>query len=192
MSELNKDFLRWEVKPVWWVRFPSELSGGQDQKSFQIYGVDRGGLDIVRNWAKINSVEQFGQGWVAKPSDMTFTIAIKEHGDSFEKMRRLDIGGVMFDVELELLRETTGVEIGDRPEEHIEDVNYVPWLNGFEKYKGCVVNRMGQTVELAEFPVREFECVFLRRTIKEAFNSYNTTELEEGNGTYPSLDELSI
>ena len=189
---LNKDFLRWEVKPIWRVYYPSELSGGQNQKRFEIFGVDRGGLDVVRNWAKINSVEEFGQGWVAKPEDLTFTIALKEHGESFEKMRRLDIGGVMFDVEVDLVRETTGLEVGDRPEEHEEDENYVPWLNGFEKFKGCVVNRMGQTVELAEFPVREFECVFLRRTIKESFNSYNTEELEEGDGTYPSLDKLSI
>ena len=155
-----KDFLRWEVKPVWTVYFPSELAGGT-QSSFTIYGVDRGSLDIARNWDKIHSVEQFNQGFVAKPEDFTFTIAIKERGDAFEKFRRLAKGGVMFDVECDLLRDTSDQPYGSRPEEHTEDASYEPWMKGFEKYKGCVVMREGQTIELATFPVREFECEFL-------------------------------
>ena len=192
MSEHNKEYLRWEVKPIWKITFPSTLIGTQEG-TFTIFGVDRGGLDIVRNWDKIHSVEQFNQGFVAKPEDFTFTIAIKERGASFEKVRRLATGGVLFDVECDLLRESDSSIYGDRPEETtlqgLED--YIPWLDGFEKYKGCIVQREGQTVELATFPVREFECEFLRHEIKASKN-FQTGTLEEGDGTYPHLDDLSL
>jgi len=191
MASVNKDFLRWEVKPVWVVYYPSELIGGE-QESFQIFGVDRGSLDISRNWDKIHSVEQFNQGWKAKPTDFTFTIAVKENGDSFEKMRRLSKGGIMFDVHCDVLRINDKI-YGDRPEEHEEDDEYTPWMTGFEKYMGCIVLREGQTVDLAEFPVREFEVGFLRHAIKQVDSGeFEAEELVEGDGRYPSLDELGI
>ena len=192
MSEHNKEYLRWEVKPIWKIIFPSTLIGTQEG-TFTIFGVDRGGLDIVRNWDKIHSVEQFNQGFVAKPEDFTFTIAIKERGSSFEKVRRLAIGGVLFDIECDLLRESDSSIYGDRPEETTQQglADYIPWLDGFEKYKGCIVQREGQTVELATFPVREFECEFLRHEIKASSN-FQTGTLEEGDGTYPHLTDLEL
>lgn len=191
--EFNKEFLRWEVKPIWKISYPSTLIGTPEE-TFTIFGVDRGGLDIVRNWDKIQSVEQFNQGFVAKPMDLTFTIAIKERGAAFEKLRRLAIGGVLFDVECDLIREEDDTTIyGDRPEETTEQglENYIPWLDGFEKYKGCIVQREGQNVELATFPVREFECEFLRHMIQKSAN-FQASTLEEGDGTYPHLDDLSL
>lgn len=187
----NKDFLRWEVKPILRVYYRSEVVGG-DQQTFEIYGLDRGDLTITRNWEKIHSVEQFNQGYVAKPTDFIITIAVKEHGAAFEKLRRLSKGGIIFDVEVDLVR-VSDQPYGDKPLEHEEDENYLPWMNGFEKFKGCIVNREGSTIELATFPVREFECQFLRHTIKESVNGvYQDIELEEGDGTYPTLADLSI
>jgi len=188
----NKEFLRWEVKPIWKVSYPSILISAPVD-TFTIFGVDRGGLDIVRNWDKIHSVEQFNQGFVAKPEDFTFTLACKERGNAFEKIRRLGIGGILFDVECDLLRETDSSIYGDRPEESaVGDIPaYIPWLDGFEVYKGCLIQREGQTIELATFPVREFECEFLRHTIKESAN-FQTGILEEGDGTYPKLENLSL
>jgi hypothetical protein len=186
----NKDFLRWEVKPIWRIYFPSSLVGG-DQSSFTIYGVDRGSLDISRNWEKIHSVEQFNQGYVVKPSDFTFTIAVKENGDAFEKLRRLGKGGQMFDVECDLLRINDQI-YGDRPEEH-DGESGTDWMRGFEKYLGCVINREGQTVDLATFPVREFEIMFLQHAIKQiGSGDFEAEELREGDGRYPQLDELGI
>ena len=187
----NKDFLRWEVKPIWKIFFPSELAGG-DQGSFTIYGVDRGSLDISRNWEKIQSVEQFNQGWIVKPTDFTFTLAVKENGDAFEKIRRLGKGGQMFDVECDLLRINDQI-YGDRGVEHSEDDTFTNWLQGFERYLGCVINREGQTVEQATFPVREFEVIFLQHAIKEIpTGEYEAIELREGDGRYPQLNELGI
>ena len=195
MAEQNfnsKDFLRWEVKPIWRVTYPSVLVSATGQKSFTIFGVDRGSLDIVRNWEKIHSVERFNQGFVPKPGDYTFTIAVKENGDSFEKMRRLGKGGIMFDVECDLLRVNDQV-YGDRPEEHTEDSTYTPWLQGFEQYLGCVINREGQTIEVATFPVREFEILFLQYAIKEiSTGEFSAGTLTEGDGRFPRLDELGI
>ena len=215
----NKEFLRWEVKPIWSIVFPSILVG-IEEGSFKIFGVDRGSLDIVRNWEKIQSVEQFNQGFVAKPEDFTFTIAVKERGASFERLRRLAIGGILFDITCGLLVETSGPAYGDRPEESGSDAiyeededgnpvldedgnpvlitpavdSYIPWMDGFEKYQGCLVQREGQTVELASFPVREFECEFLRHQImSNTDGKFNTsTILTEGDGTYPHLANLSL
>ena len=218
MSAHNKEFLRWEVKPIWKVRYPSVLVSAVADETFTIFGVDRGGLDIVRNWDKIHSVEQFNQGFVAKPEDFTFTIAIKERGSAFEKVRRLAMGGVLFDVSCSLVKEADETAIyGDRPEESgvpeipvlDDDGNpvldadgnpivtpatpaYIPWMDGFEKYNGCIVQREGQTVELATFPVREFECEFLRHQIMKSSNFNTAGSLEEGDGTYPHLADLSL
>ena len=192
MSAHNTEYLRWEVKPIWKVTFPSTLIG-TPAKTFTIFGVDRGGLDIVRNWDKIHSVEQFNQGFVAKPEDYTFTIAIKERGSSFEKVRRLSIGGILFDIECGLVREEDDSKIyGDRPEETGGVQSYDSWLDGFEKYQGCIVQREGQTVELATFPVREFECEFLRHHILTSVAFNKVASLIEGDGTHPHLADLGI
>lgn len=192
MAVSESEFLRWEVKPIWKVSYPSSLVKTSDGE-FELYGVDRGSMDISRNWEKIHSVEQFNQGFIAKPTDFTFTIAMKERGQAFEKFRRLSKAGVLFDVECNLLKKS-GLVSGDRPEENSVIENFEPWLDGMEVYRGCIVAREGQTIELAEFPVREFECEFLRHVILESLGDlYNTEkELSEGDGVYPHLDDLNL
>ncbi len=200
LEDINgKDFLRWEVKPIWRVYYPSSKIGTPED-SFTIFGVNRGALDIVRNWEKVNSVEVFNQGWVKKPSDMTFTIAVKERSESFEKLRRLSKSGAYFDIECDILRRTgaEGGTITHGSNQHDfgneEEDNFVHWLDGFEKYIGCVVNREGQTVEIATMPVREFEIVFLDHVIKESIsgNFNSDIELEEGDGSNPTLDDINL
>jgi len=193
-SPVNPDFMRWEVKPIWKISYPSTLTGS-NPTSFQIYGVDRGSMDITRNWDKIHSVEQFNQGFVAKPTDFTITIAVKEQGETFEKLRRLAKGGILFDVECDLLRDASGIPVGDRSYDRLieQGETFTPWLQGFEQFLGCVVNREGQTIEQATFPVREFEITFLRHAIKEiTTGDFAASKLMEGDGSYPGLDELNI
>lgn len=190
MSE--KDFLQWKVKPLWKIRFPSSKIGNESG-SFTIYGVDRGSLDISRNWAKIHSVEQFNQGFVEQPTDFTVTIAVKEHGDAFEKLRRLAMG-VMFDVECDVYR-IDATAIGDLETEYsgsIDVSDYVPWMKGFEKFIGCVVNREGQTIDIGAFPVREFEIIFLEHDIKKHDDFNSSGALKEGDGSYPTLSDLGL
>lgn len=195
-TPINPDFMRWEVKPVWKITYPSVLTGASEPKTFQIFGVDRGSMDISRNWEKIQSVEQFNQGFVAKPTDFTITIAVKEQGESFEKLRRLGKAGVLFDVQCDLLRDTDSSIVGDSADHRLivdGENGFIPWLKGFEKFLGCVVNREGQTVEYATFPVREFEIVFLRHAIEQITEGdFVAEELMEGDGSYPDLDDLGI
>ena len=180
MVENNNDFLRWEVKPVWIVTFKSDIIGsGAGEYSFEVLGLNRSAGDINRNWEKIHSVEQFNQGRAAKPGDYTITLAIKENGNAFEAMRRLSKGAIEFDVRCDLIQETES-DIGNTnlAGKHV-------WMKGFEKFLGCVVTRESQTIEIAEMPVREFECDALRHVIL----GYDTLkELIEGDGTYPSDD----
>jgi len=197
----EKDFLQWKVKPLWVIRFPSEkvLSTGT-QKSETIYGVDRGSLDISRNWAKIHSVERFNQGFVEQPTDFRITIAVKEHGDAFETLRRLGLGGVMFDIECDVLRKVSDEAYGDLQNEYGESYSdYIPWMKGFEVFKGCMVQREGQTIDIGAFPVREFEIEFLDHAIKKvesitgSEDEWNTGgDIKEGDGTYPTLEELGL
>lgn len=187
MSEHNKDFLTWEVKPYWKVTAPSILVGALEEE-FEIYGVERSSGEINRDWTRVHSVEQFNQGFVARPSDIRFTVAVKEHGAAFEKLRRLAKGGIIFDVVCDLIRdESTGHYVGDIEEE----AGAIPWMDGFEKFIGCVVVRETQTVEIGAFPIREFECMALRHAILESEN-YNAEELIEGDGTYPEFDDLTL
>jgi len=189
----EKDFLLWRVKPIWRIAYPSQRIGTQTDEEVIIYGVDRGGLEISRNWGKIHSVEEFNQGFVAMPQDFRITIAVKEHGDAYELLKRLGMG-VMFDIRCDILRSE-----GDLSEEYagsFESSDYVPWMKGYEEYIGCMIQREGQTVDIGAFPVREFEIEFLRRKInppdEDIPNPWNTKEIEEGAGTFPSLEELGL
>ena len=102
--------------------------------------------------------------------------------------------GQMFDIEVDVLRVNDAI-IGDLEAEYagpIAETDYTPWMKGFEKYIGCVVNREGQTIDIGAFPVREFEIIFLERHIK-ANSAFNDPQvLKEGNGTYPNLDDLGL
>lgn len=193
MSEIvnNKDFLWWEVKPFWKVSAPSVIVGTPTIE-FAIYGVERSSGEISRDWERIHSVEQFNQGYVAKPPDIRFTIAIKEHGPAFEKLRRLSKGGIIFDVTCDLIRDTEADSgyYGDNKGE-LSEANYIQWMDGFEKYIGCVVSRESQTIEIGAFPIREFECMALRHVILESEN-YNAESLVEGDGTFPDFSDLTL
>jgi len=202
LEDINsKNLMRWEVKPIWKVRYKSEKVGAPTDGEFTLFGVDRGSLDVVRNWEKINSVEQFNQGFAAKPTDFTITIAIKERTGGFEKLRRLSFGAIYFDIECDVLRKKTadgGVvthgsnQHGFGDEKESEDT-FVHWLDGFEKYIGCLVEREGQTVEIGTIPIREFEVVFLEREIMKSISGdFNTELISEGDGSFPDLDELGI
>jgi len=193
MSEIvnNKDFLWWEVKPYWKVSAPSVIVGTPTE-TFPIYGVERSSGEINRDWERIHSVEQFNQGFVAKPEDIRFTIAVKEHGPAFEKLRRLSKGGVIFDVTCDLIGDNVADEghYSDNRGE-LSDENYIQWMDGFEKYIGCVVSRESQTIEIGTFPIREFECMALRHEILESEN-YNQDSLVEGDGTFPDFNDLTL
>lgn len=184
MSENNNDFLRWEVKPVWIVSFKSEIVGsGAGSHSFEVLGLNRSAGDINRNWEKIHSVEQFNQGRAAKPSDFTITLAVKENGDAYEALRRLSKGAIEFDVRCDLISDSVG-NIKGLPHPAAKHV----WMKGFEKFIGCVVTRESQTIEIAEIPVREFECDALRHVI---LGYEDLQELVEGDGTFPSVNALA-
>ena len=196
MSEIrnNKDFLWWEVKPYWTISAPSVIVGTPTVE-FPIYGVERSSGEINRDWERIHSVEQFNQGYVAKPEDIRFTIALKEHGPAFEKLRRLAKGGIIFDVTCNLIRDDDdpSIRAGDDEGELLDD-DYVQWMDGFEKYIGCVVSRESQTIEIGTFPIREFECMALRHAILEPESgNYNSdTKLVEGDGAFPSFEDLNL
>jgi len=186
-----------KVKPVWRVLTPSSLIGTPSLTK-DLYGVDRGGLDVVRNWEKISSVEQFNQGWADHPTDYTITIAIKTKGTPFEILRRLSAGKEMFDIELDILMDSASKPVGShRPDEATAlglPTGWVPWMVGFESYLGCVVQREGRTIEIGGLPVQEFECSFLHREIRplEDYYGYTTSAIEEGDGTTPSIDLSEI
>ena len=182
MVKNNNDFLKWEVKPVWKVIVKSEITGIASEYGFEILGLNRSAGDINRNWEKVHSVEQFNQGRVAKPSDFTITIAIKENGNSFEAMRRISKGAIEFDIKCDLINDVPSH--ADSPTQNIAGSKV--WMQGFEKFIGCVVMRESETIEIAEFPVREFECDALRHEIMGIKVDETTLpSLIEGDGTYP-------
>lgn len=194
----SKNFLRWEVKPIWKIRYPSEKIGAPTE-DFTIFGVDRSSLDVNRNWEKINSVERFNQGFAAKPTDFTMTIAVKERTSEFEKLRRLAFGAIYFDIQCDILRKKTAdsgvVTHGDNQHGFgdEEETTYVQWLDGFEKYIGCLVQREGQTVEIGTIPIREFEIVFLEREIMESISGdFNDELISDGDGSFTDLEDLGI
>jgi len=190
MVKNNNDFLRWEVKPVWIVSVKSEITGIPSEYTFEILGLNRSAGDINRNWEKVHSVEQFNQGRVAKPSDFTITIALKENGNSYEAMRRISKGAIEFDIRCDLIN-----DVPSHTDSETENIagNKV-WMKGFEKFIGCVIMRESQTIEVAEFPVREFECDALRHEIMGVeVDGVSLPALIEGDGTYPmakAFDQL--
>ena len=189
MVENNNDFLRWDIKPVWVVVAKSEMTGVAAEFTFEILGLNRSAGDINRNWEKVHSVEQFNQGRVAKPSDFTITVAIKENGNSFEAMRRISKGGIEFDIRCDLINDVPS----HTDSEVVNAAGRKVWMKGFEKFIGCVVMRESQTIEIAEVPVREFECDALRHSILGYIVDETTTltELIEGDGTYDSSAALA-
>ena len=130
MVEINTDFLRWEVKPVWIVTVKSEITGIASEYEFEILGLNRSAGDISRNWEKIHSVEQFNQGRSAKPSDFTITIALKENGAAFEAMRRLSKGGIEFDIRCDIINDVPSHTDSPTVNAAGKDV----WMKGFEKF----------------------------------------------------------
>ena len=185
MVDNNNDFLKWEVKPVWKVSVKSEITGIASEYDFEILGLNRSAGDINRNWEKIHSVEQFNQGRVAKPSDFTITIAIKENGNPFEAMRRISKGAIEFDIRCDLINDVSSHV--DSPIQNIAGKSV--WMKGFEKFIGCIVMRESQTIEIAEFPVREFECDALRHQIMGIeVGGASLDALIEGDGTYPMAE----
>ena len=198
MSILKPDsgkFMQWRVKPVWKVIYPSEKIG-EKIGEFEIFGVDRTSLNLPKNLGRIHSVERYNQGFKELPSEYSITIAVKEHGEAIEKLRRLSAGLVMFDIRCDVLRKTDESVVGDLSSEYTGSFNldgYVPWLDGFEKYVGCVVNNEIQTVEIGEIPVREFEILFLERYILPSESgNYNDSTTSDGSGIYPTLEELGL
>jgi hypothetical protein len=185
MVEINTDFLRWEVKPVWIVTVKSEITGIASEFEFEILGLNRSAGDISRNWEKIHSVEQFNQGRAAKPSDFTITIALKENGNSFEAMRRISKGGIEFDIRCDLINDVASHSNSPTVNASGSKV----WMKGFERFIGCVVSRESQTIEIAEFPAREFECDALRHQIMGVdVNDESLVALTEGDGTFPATE----
>jgi len=182
MVENNNDFLRWDVKPIWKVLVKSVMTGVDVATyGFDIFGLNRSAGDISRNWEKVHSVEQFNQGRVAKPSDFTITIALKENGDSYEAMRRISKGAIEFDIVCDLLYDN-----------RINIAGKNVWMKGFEKFIGCVVSRESQTIEVAEFPVGEFECDALRHEILGiVVDGINIPDMIEGDGTYPMIEAFN-
>ena len=182
MVKNNNDFLRWDVKPVWIVSVKSEITGIAAEYEFEILGLNRSAGDISRNWEKVHSVEQFNQGRVAKPSDYTITIAIKETGNSYEAMRRISKGAIEFDIRCDLIN-----DVASHQDSEIENIAGTKvWMKGFEKFVGCIVMRESQTIEIAEFPVREFECDALRHVIFGV--DEEDLDLIEGDGTFPMTE----
>lgn len=190
MSVNDNDFMEWEVKPIFEVYYPSEMTGvdPNTQASFTVFGLERQSGEIVRNYEKIHSVEQHNQGYKKMPGDYTLTLAVKEQGDSFEKLRRLGKSGTLFDVHLNLVQ---NIESGDHRASEHEYAQY-EWMQGFEKWIGCIIQRESQTIEIGDIPIREFECDALRHAIKGApdTSDYATTESEEGDGVPPTMADL--
>jgi len=90
-------------------------------------------------------------------------------------MRRLAASKIPFDVTLNLASDPVdGNDFGNNPHEGI-------WIEGYEEFLGCRVTTERTNYNIAEFPVREFECMALRHIIKETDDFYS---MIEGDGTY--------
>jgi len=187
---LTNNFKTWDVKLIWSVTYPSTLydPGDVDEESFEIYGVDRGSMSISRPLTRINSLEQYNQGFQDGIPDIRVTIFTKESGPTFEKMRRLSATKIHFDVSLTLASDLIDTNLENNPHEGI-------WIDGYEQFLGCRVTSERTSYAQAEFPLREFECMVLRHKIMDS-NTLSTLypdeitsefdEMIEGDGTYAS------
>lgn len=177
---LSENFKTWDVKLIWLVSMPSELFTGPTEfqdESFEIYGVDRGSISISRPLTRINSLERYNQGYQHGVPDIRLTIFTKESGGSFEKLRRLATTQMPFDVSLVLATDIDNTS-EDNPQNGI-------WIDGYEEYLGCRVTNERTNYTVAEFPVREFECMALRRRLLKSEDlEANFSELIEGDGSY--------
>lgn len=181
----------WEVKPIFRVTYPSTLIGvGDGANEFTVWGVNRASGEINRNWEVIHSVERHNQGYKKMPSDLTITIAVKEQSHSFEMLRRLGKSGTMFDLEYDLLK-----NVDDNVSES-NDYSKYSWMQGFEEWKGCIITRESQTIEIGDIPIREFECIALDHTLQSPDGDqdpdglYGTVAKSEGSGVPPDMDDL--
>jgi len=153
-----------------------------DSVTFEIYGVDRASITVNRPLTRISSLERYGQGYQDGVPDIRLSIFTKESGPSFERMRRLSASKVPFDVSLILASDNTDVQLEDNPHEGI-------WIDGYEEYLGCRVTTERTNYTVAEFPVREYECMVLRRRVKESNElsdilGADFDDMIEGDGTY--------
>lgn len=184
MSEpnLTDNYKTWDVKLIWLVNLPSRLfsPGSLESVSFEIYGTDRSSLNITRPLNRINSLEQYSQGYQDGVPDIRVTIFTKESGESFEKMRRLAATKIPFDVSLNLASDVDDANLEDNPHEGI-------WIDGYEEFLGCRVTSERTNYTIAELPVREFECMALRHYIK---STDDFEALIEGDGTYETDYDL--
>jgi hypothetical protein len=177
---LSDNFKTWDVKLIWTVTMPSELftpPSGFTPETFEIFGVDRGSISISRPLTRISSLERYNQGYQHGVPDIRLTIFTKESGTSFEKLRRLSTTQMPFDVSL-VLATDMDTSSEDNAAQGI-------WIDGYEEYLGCRVTNERTNYTVAEFPVREFECMALRRRLLATEDlELNLLELMEGDGSY--------
>lgn len=179
MVDLSNNYKSWDVKLIWSITYPSELySSTVTEVSFEIYGVDRGSISITRPLTRLNSLEQYNQGYIDGIPDIRVTIFTKESGPTFETMRRLAATKIPFDVSLTLASDVDTSVLEDNPHEGI-------WIDGYEEYLGCRITSERTSYAQAEFPLREYECMALRRKIMSSNDlTINFAEMTEGDGTY--------
>jgi len=176
--QLSNNYKTWDVKLLWIVTYPSALyaPGTITPESFELFGVERDSIVINRPKTKISSLEQIGQGWQKGIPSFAITTFTKESGTSFEKMRRLAALDIPFDIS-EVLASDSEVRLEDNAHVGI-------CIDGYEVFYGCTVVNERTNHNIAEFPLREFECHGLRHYIME-------TELFEaileGDGTYKTV-----
>lgn len=186
-ESIDENFKGWDVRLIWNVRYPSSLYTATGVGSnFEVYGADRSSISIARNLTRINSLEQYNQGYINGVPDIRITIFEKEEGPSFELLRRLSARNIPFDVELNLY-----------PAGEDNDFGMGDWMNGYEKFLGCRVINERSNYNIAEFPVREFECMALRHSIatpdadivlgQESVSTSTVGETIEGDGTYTTV-----
>lgn len=184
---LSNNYKTWDVRLIWTVNYPSILyASSLSPESFEIYGADRSATTVNRPLTRNSSLEQYNQGYIEGIPDIRITIFTKESGPSFEKMRRLSTSKIPFDISLILASDLSDPNLENNAHEGI-------WIDGYEEYLGCRVTSERLNYTVAEFPVREFECMALRRRIM------NSTQLAtlypndfsaefgvmiEGDGTY--------
>lgn len=174
VPNLSGNYKTWDVKLLWHVAYPSLLfTSSADKEGIELLGVDRGSISITRPLTRINSLDRYNQGFIDGVPDIRVTVFTKEAGSGFEAMRRLAATKIPFDVQLNLASENIP-NSEDNPHEGI-------WMEGYEEFLGCRVTSERTNYAIADFPVREFECMGLRHYIN---SSTGYSALIEGDGTY--------